>query len=139
MQQIKNWFNNLKSKAPKATPKAVNVIVGQAASSSRVPTEAQVYSKMYYHARVKPRVDDELQGKLVAPGTRITTTARVTGEIYAKESEEVQREVKMRRAQLVEEANAEAATYTKLLEDEDREYEPEEYDRSVSDTVEEYN
>jgi hypothetical protein len=58
-QQIVNWFNNRGANSKRASLSAPVFNFG---GESRVSSELQIYSRMYYESRVKERVDLSLSG-----------------------------------------------------------------------------
>jgi hypothetical protein len=99
-------------------------------SVSRVLTEQQVYSKMYYQARVKPKVDEEIRGREVDMAEMIAIRARLTRETYEDESNAIKEEVRQEK-RLADEKRVESSDLLQKELDGElmREHSPEEYDK----------
>ena len=65
-----------------------------ASSSSRVSTLPHLYSKKYYDTHVKEHVDQELAGKNVDEGQRLTIVNKILTRIFENESPEVKEEIR---------------------------------------------
>ncbi|KAH6892675.1 hypothetical protein BKA70DRAFT_1440702 [Coprinopsis sp. MPI-PUGE-AT-0042] len=104
-KQLHAWFYNVTSTGRSQAPK-VQVVMNPKPAVKRAPPAYQLYSRIHYDKRVKPKVDAELE-KLVREGAelneaeRLTTTMRVLRETYDGETPEMKAEFEKQRKELV--------------------------------------
>lgn len=65
-----------------------------ATSSSRVSSLCHLYSKKYYETRVKERVDQEIAGRDLDEGQRLTIINKHIARTFENESSEVKEEIR---------------------------------------------
>jgi hypothetical protein len=123
-QQIVNWFNNRGANSKRASLSAAVFNFG---GESRVSSELQIYSRLYYESRVKERVDSSLSGiQNDSSLNRLKIINKSTAEAWAAEDEDIKAIVRKEREAEVEEKERKKKGGKNL-----KSQLPEEYARSV--------
>ncbi|KAF6740830.1 hypothetical protein DFP72DRAFT_1057071 [Ephemerocybe angulata] len=123
-RQIHSWFYNHTSDSRKHKKAKVNIVVA-VGKKDRVLTEDQLYSKKYYQARVKPKVDEALEG-MDDSDQRIATTSRIVRESLANETSAIREEIRREHEKLVQAKKASDTTMKKVLGNDEPVINPEE-------------
>ena len=97
-QQIVNWFNNRGANSKRASLSAPIFNFG---GESRVSSELQIYSRMYYESRVKEKADLSLNG-IQNDSSRLKIINKCTAEAWAEEDEDIKAIVRKEREAEVE-------------------------------------
>ncbi|TFY65470.1 hypothetical protein EVJ58_g1965 [Rhodofomes roseus] len=93
-KKIYNWFNNQNcQQTRKAKAAHVNLNLFKP-KNRRNLKDTEVYSRKYYEERIKPRVQEELSGRVVPKDERLEVIKRVTKEVYDGEDEELKEEIR---------------------------------------------
>jgi hypothetical protein len=122
-QQIVNWFNNRGANGKRV---GLSAPVFNFGGESRVSSELQIYSRMYYESRVKERADlsSGLSG-IQGDSSRLKIINKCTAEAWAAEDEDIKAIVRKEREAEVEEKERKKKGGKKSQS-------PEEYARSVN-------
>ncbi|KAJ2913225.1 hypothetical protein MD484_g7189, partial [Candolleomyces efflorescens] len=128
--KLRNWFYNHVSKKAKSRPAVSLAINAATALGPRGLTEDQIYSKKYYHERVRPLVEAEVAANAVDSKKQISVRAKLTRQCYDQESEEIKAEIRLEK-QAEDQRRRETLEMLQSLTrpDKEREYTPEEYAR----------
>ncbi|KAJ3497297.1 hypothetical protein NLJ89_g10364 [Agrocybe chaxingu] len=95
---IYNWYNNHQlNKGRRSGKVGKSVQIALQPSGSRIPSEAQIFSKKYYETLVKPLVDLEISEDSPDNDKRIAIINRVTAEVYEKQPDELKAEIRTER------------------------------------------
>ncbi|RXW12572.1 hypothetical protein EST38_g13278 [Candolleomyces aberdarensis] len=129
-RKLHNWFYNHLSSSRQVKPAVTLSVDAAPVLGGKGLTEDQMYSKKYYHDRVKPLVDAEISANAADAKTQISIRAKLTRQCYEQESEEVKLEIQ-REKEADERKRRETLEMLQSLTrpDGEKEYTPEEYAR----------
>ncbi|KAF6749125.1 hypothetical protein DFP72DRAFT_1073680 [Ephemerocybe angulata] len=102
--QIENWYSHRYQKMVReqrgSTKPVIKLDMGKK-EGSRVVTETEVYSKMFYSTRVRPKVDAWVAASGQPPNGWVALRVSFTRECYAKETDEIKQLVREEREKLI--------------------------------------